>query len=56
MNNIRAVAYARVSTLEQANEGISLASQQKRLAAHCVAKGWELTQLITDAGASAKNL
>lgn len=53
---IRAIAYTRVSTLEQANEGISLAAQQKRLAAHCVAKGWELVQVITDAGASAKNL
>jgi site-specific DNA recombinase len=56
MKTIRAVAYARVSTLEQANEGISLGAQQKRLQAHCVAKGWELVKVVVDAGASAKNL
>lgn len=56
MKEIRAVAYARVSTLEQANEGISLEAQQKRLKAHCVAKGWELVKVVVDAGASAKNL
>lgn len=56
MNKTRAVAYARVSTLEQANEGISLGAQQKRLQAHCIAKGWELVKVVVDAGASAKNL
>lgn len=56
MNKIRAVAYARVSTLEQANEGISLGAQQKRLEAHCIAKGWDLVKVVVDAGASAKNL
>lgn len=56
MNNTRAVAYARVSTLEQANEGISLGAQQKRLEAHCIAKGWDLVKVVVDAGASAKNL
>lgn len=56
MNKIRAVAYARVSTLEQASEGISLGAQQKRLEAHCIAKGWDLVKVVVDAGASAKNL
>lgn len=56
MNRNRVIAYTRVSTLEQANEGISLAAQKKRLEAHCVAKGWELVKVVVDAGVSAKNL
>lgn len=55
-NPIRAIAYARVSTVEQVNEGISLSAQQSRLRAHCEASGWKLLDVVIDAGASAKNL
>lgn len=54
----RSVAlYCRVSTDEQAREGVSLDEQQERLKAYCRAMGWsnEL-QIFVDDGYSAKNL
>lgn len=56
--NIRSVAlYCRVSTDEQAREGVSLDEQQERLKAYCRAMGWtDQVQLFIDDGYSAKNL
>lgn len=53
---LRVIAYTRVSTEEQANEGVSLAAQDVRLGAHCVAHGWPAPEVVTDAGVSAKTL
>jgi len=52
----RTVAYTRVSTEEQAREGVSLAAQEARIAAYALALGWEVSEVISDAGASAKSL
>lgn len=53
---IRAVGYVRVSTEEQAREGISIEAQEERIRALATAKGWNLTNLIKDPGFSGKNL
>ena len=50
------VGYARVSTAEQATDGISMVDQEKRIRALAVAKGIELDEMIIDAGFSAKTL
>ena len=52
---MKAIGYARVSTEEQAQEGLSLETQQERIKAFCKAKGWELTEVVTDI-ASGKDL
>ena len=49
----RAVAYARVSTAEQAAEGVSLAAQAASLRAYCEFRGLELVDVVVDAGVSA---
>ncbi len=48
--------YVRVSTEEQAKEGISIDAQIDRCKAFCKAKGWSVYQIYTDAGASAGSL
>jgi len=50
------VGYARVSTSEQATDGVSLADQERRIRALAVAKGVEIDEMIVDAGFSAKTL
>ena len=52
----KAVGYIRVSTEEQAKEGISLDNQAASITAYCKAKEWDLTEIITDEGLSAKDL
>ena len=47
-----AVAYIRVSTDEQATEGVSLAAQRKKLEAWCLANDCELLEVHADAGIS----
>ena len=58
MNNEKKVAglYIRVSTEDQAREGISLPEQEKRLRAMCEYKGYEIYKLYKDAGISAKDM
>lgn len=53
----RVAIYCRVSTDEQAKEGVSLDEQRTRLTAYCVAMGWtvEIVEYIDD-GYSAKNM
>lgn len=48
--------YIRVSTLEQANEGYSIAAQREKLTAYCKAKGWSIYDIYIDAGFSGANL
>jgi site-specific DNA recombinase len=47
------VAYVRVSTEEQANEGVSLDAQEARIRAYCALRGLELAAVVVDAGVSA---
>ncbi|MFB7301713.1 recombinase family protein [Heyndrickxia sporothermodurans] len=47
--------YIRVSTLEQAKEGYSIAAQKERLTAYCVAQDWSDYKFYVDEGASAKD-
>jgi DNA invertase Pin-like site-specific DNA recombinase len=53
---MKALAYVRVSTDEQAREGISLENQESRVRAFCQAKDWELIEVLTDEGYSASSL
>ena len=52
----RAIAYVRVSTAQQADEGVSLEAQQRKLEAYAVAMDLELVATVVDAGVSAKTL
>ena len=49
---VRAIAYCRVSTTEQANEGVSLAAQEKRIQTWCTAQEIPLEDTYIDAGLS----
>ena len=53
---MKAVGYIRVSTEEQAKEGVSLANQRKRIEAFCVAKEWTLERIYADEGVSGATL
>ena len=53
---MKAIGYIRVSTEEQAREGISLDNQRERLRNFCSAKEWNLDKIISDSGYSAKDL
>jgi len=53
---MKAIGYVRVSTEEQAREGVSLDNQKNKIAAYCLLKDLELIDTIEDAGISAKNL
>lgn len=48
--------YVRVSTEEQAKEGISIDAQIERCRAFCKAKDWKVYQIYTDAGHSGGTL
>jgi DNA invertase Pin-like site-specific DNA recombinase len=50
------VAYVRVSTQDQATEGVSLAAQEAKIAAYGTAMGFDVSEVICDAGESAKSL
>lgn len=50
------VGYVRVSTEEQAAEGVSLAAQEARVRAYALAMGFEVSEIVCDPGASAKSL
>ena len=47
-----AVLYLRVSTQEQAREGISLAAQEAKLRAYCELRGLRVVEVVIDAGVS----
>ena len=50
------VGYIRVSTDDQAKEGVSLDNQKSKIEAYCQLKDLNLSEIIEDAGISAKNL
>lgn len=50
----RALGYVRVSTEEQAKSGLSLGAQVQAVHATAKARGWELVDVITDAGVSGR--
>lgn len=52
----KTIAYVRVSTQEQADEGTSLAAQEARIGAYAAAIGFDVSEVIRDAGESAKSL
>jgi DNA invertase Pin-like site-specific DNA recombinase len=52
----KAIGYIRVSTNEQANQGVSLDNQRAKIAAYAVCKDLDLVEIVEDAGKSAKNL
>jgi len=52
-NKGKVAIYVRVSTEEQAKEGISLDAQKDRCVKFCDAKGWEVVKIYEDAGYSA---
>ena len=53
---MKVIGYVRVSTEEQAREGVSLAAQEKKLVAYAELYEVELVEIISDAGVSAKTL
>ena len=50
---IKAISYVRVSTVEQASEGISLAAQTDAIRAYAAFKGMTLVHELSDPGVSA---
>src|SRR6266540_391959 len=48
----QAIGYVRVSTEEQAREGVSLAAQEERIRAYCVLAGLELIEVVREEGVS----
>jgi len=50
------IAYVRVSTEDQATNGVSLDAQEARISGYASAMGWQVSEVIRDAGASAKSL
>lgn len=51
---MKAIGYIRVSTENQATDGVSLEAQSARIAAYCHANGLELAGVFVDAGISGK--
>lgn len=49
----KAIAYVRVSTEEQAQEGVSLEAQEARIRSYCQMQGLELLEVVSDQGVSA---
>ncbi len=52
----RTVAYVRVSTEDQVATGVSLDAQEARISAYATAMGFEIAEIVRDAGVSAKTL
>lgn len=52
----KAVCYIRVSTEEQAREGVSLEAQEERLRAYCKMADLEIVEMIREGGVSATKL
>jgi len=53
---MQVIGYVRVSTDEQAVSGAGLEAQRQAIAAECRRRGWQLIEVIEDAGWSAKDL
>ena len=53
---MRVVAYTRVSTREQAEDGHGLDAQRTAIEGECARRGWQLVDLCTDEGLSGASL
>ncbi len=53
---INAIGYVRVSTEEQAKEGVSLEHQEAKIRAYCALYDLKLVEIIVDKGFSAKSI
>ncbi len=53
---LKAVGYVRVSTEQQASDGVSLAAQREKIEQYCALYDLDLIAVVEDAGASAKTL
>jgi DNA invertase Pin-like site-specific DNA recombinase len=53
---VRVIAYVRVSTEEQADSRAGLDAQKAAIRAECERRGWNIVEVIEDAGYSAKDL
>src|SRR5438105_9738745 len=53
---MRVLGYARVSSEEQTISGAGLAAQRASITQECERRGWQLIELVEDAGFSAKDL
>ena len=53
---MRVLGYVRVSTDEQSNSGAGLQAQRAAIVAECERRGWQLVEVIEDAGYSAKDM
>src|SRR5436189_894595 len=53
---MRVLGYVRVSSDEQRTSGAGLAAQRASIEAECRRRGWQLVEVIEDAGYSAKHL
>jgi site-specific DNA recombinase len=53
---MNAIGYIRVSTEDQVKEGVSLDNQKSKILAYCQLKDLDLSEIVEDAGISAKNL
>ena len=53
---MKAIGYIRVSTEDQAKEGVSLDNQEEKIKAYATVKDLDLVDIIIDAGISAKDL
>ena len=52
MEGIKAVGYVRVSTDEQAREGVSVEAQEAKIRAYCALKDMHLVEVVKDLGVS----
>jgi len=52
----QAIGYCRVSTEEQATEGVSLGAQKKQIETWCKANGYNLAEVYIDAGLSGRQM
>jgi DNA invertase Pin-like site-specific DNA recombinase len=53
---MRVLGYVRVSTEEQSDSGAGLEAQRRAIEAECLRRGWQLLEVVEDAGFSAKDL
>jgi DNA invertase Pin-like site-specific DNA recombinase len=53
---MQVAGYCRVSTSEQADSGIGLQAQRQAIEDDCQRRGWQLVEIVEDAGYSAKSL
>jgi site-specific DNA recombinase len=53
---MQVIGYTRVSTEDQAREGVSLGAQRVKIEAYTLVKGWTLVEMIRDKSVSAKIL